>query len=73
MRPHGEQNPLVLHNFLALFGVTSALAEAGQLGTYQEPVVPLLVTALVSLIVLVDMERTLIPFSDGVVSGVIEG
>ncbi len=51
---------LVLHNFLALFGVTSALAEAGQLGTYQEPVVPLLVTALLSLVLLVGMERTLI-------------
>ena len=60
---------LVLHNFLALFGVTSALAEAGQLGTYQEPVVPLLVTALLSLVVLVGMERTWIPSPDDVPPG----
>jgi hypothetical protein len=51
---------LVLHNFLALFGVTSALAEAGRLGAYQEPVVPLLVAALVSLAVFVTIERTLV-------------
>ena len=60
---------LVLHNFLALFGVTSALAEAGRLGTYQEPVAPLLVTALVSLTALVSMERVLIPSSDDTPSG----
>ena len=48
---------LVFHNFLALFGVTTALAEAGQLGTYQEPVIALLVTAVVSLIVLIGVER----------------
>ncbi|WP_380676346.1 type II CAAX prenyl endopeptidase Rce1 family protein [Salinigranum sp. GCM10025319] len=63
---------LVLHNFLALFGVTSALAEAGQLGTYQEPVVPLLVTAAVSLTVLVSMERTLILSSGDTPSGTAE-
>lgn len=57
---------LVLHNFLALFGVTSALAEAGRLGTYLEPVVPLLVTALVSLLVLVTVERTLVPPTDDI-------
>ena len=63
---------LVLHNFLALFGVTSALAEAGQLGTYQEPVVPLLVTALVSLVVLVTLERTIVRSPDATPSGIAE-
>ena len=51
---------LVFHNFLALFGVTTALAEAGQLGTYEVPVVALLVTALVSILVFVGMERVAI-------------
>ncbi len=35
---------LVFHNFMALFGIVSSLAEAGQLGTYQQPLVPLLAT-----------------------------
>jgi hypothetical protein len=47
---------LVFHNFLALFGVTTALVEAGRIAAYQEPVVPLLVTAFVSLLVLVGTE-----------------
>lgn len=51
---------LVFHNFLALFGVTAALAEAGQLGAYEQPVVPLLATGLVSLAVLVGVERLLV-------------
>ncbi|WP_255198468.1 hypothetical protein [Halorarius litoreus] len=51
---------LVFHNFLALFGVTTALAEAGQLGTYQTPVVPLLATALVATVVLVAMDRVVV-------------
>ncbi len=55
---------LVFHNFLALFGVATALAEAGQIGTYREPVVPLLVTALVALIVLVVMERVAVRDSE---------
>jgi hypothetical protein len=53
---------LVLHNFLALFGVTTALAEAGALGAYGRPVVPLLATGLLALIVLVALERL---FLDG--------
>jgi len=40
---------LIFHNFMALFGIVSSLADAGQLGTYQQPLVPLLVTALVTL------------------------
>lgn len=48
---------LVFHNFLALFGVTSALATAGALGTYGQPIVPLLVTGLLALAVLVGVER----------------
>ena len=47
----------MFHNFLALFGVTTALVKAGQIGTYQEPVVALLATALVELLVLVEIER----------------
>lgn len=48
---------LVFHNFLALFGVTAALADAGQLGAYEQPVVPLLATGLLALAVLVGVER----------------
>ena len=51
---------LVFHNFMALFGIVSSLAEARQLGTYQEPLAPLLVTAVVALVVLVGMERLLV-------------
>lgn len=51
---------LVFHNFLALFGVTTALVEAGQIATYQEPVVALLVTAVVSLLVLVGMDLVVV-------------
>jgi len=45
---------------MALFGIVSSLADAGQLGTYQQPLVPLLVTALVTLVILVGMERLLV-------------
>lgn len=48
---------LVFHNSMALFGIVSSLAEAGQLGTYEQPLVPLLTTALVALIILVGIER----------------
>jgi len=48
---------LVFHNFLALFGVTSALAAAGELAAYRTPVWPVLVTAAVALLVFVAAER----------------
>ena len=48
---------LVFHNFMALFGIVSSLAEVGQLGTYEEPLVPLMATALVALGILVTVER----------------
>lgn len=48
---------LVFHNFMALFGVVSSLVESGQLGAYQQPLAPLLATALVALVVLVGTER----------------
>lgn len=51
---------LVFHNFLALFGVTTALANAGRLDSYREPLLPLFGTALVSLAILVLAERTLV-------------
>ncbi|MFB6101886.1 MAG: hypothetical protein ABEJ73_04910 [Haloplanus sp.] len=44
---------LVFHNFLALFGVTSALAAAEQLTAYREPIPSLLVTGLVATLVFV--------------------
>ena len=49
----GVYGALLFHNFMALFGVTRALAGSGQLAAYGEPVVPLLATAAVSLLVLV--------------------
>jgi hypothetical protein len=42
---------------LVFFGVASALADAGRLGTYREPVVPFLVTGSVALLVFVVAER----------------
>lgn len=59
---------LVFHNFLALFGVTTALVEAGRIETYQEPVVALLVTAVVSLLVLVGTESLLVRDSESPVA-----
>lgn len=55
---------LVFHNFMALFGVVTSLAEAGQLATYQQPLVALLATALVALIVLVGTERLFVHAPD---------
>ena len=48
---------LVFHNFMALFGIVSSLADAGQLATYEQSLVPLLATALVALTMLVGSER----------------
>ncbi|WP_458188189.1 hypothetical protein [Haladaptatus sp. NG-WS-4] len=60
---------LVFHNFMALFGIVSSLADAGQLETYQQPLAPLLATALVALIVLVGMERLFVHRSTYVGTG----
>lgn len=60
---------LVFHNFMALFGIVSSLADAGQLATYQQPLVPLSATALVALTILVGIERLFVKeldFSQGV-------
>lgn len=51
---------LVFHNFLALVGVVASLADAGRLGAYQEPLAPLLATALVALAALVGTERAFV-------------
>jgi hypothetical protein len=48
---------LAVYNFLALFGATSALADAGRVVGYRDPVVPLLLTGLVALLVFVGVER----------------
>lgn len=48
---------LAFHNVLALFGVTSALAEAGRLTAYRDPIVPLLATGAVALLLFVGAER----------------
>lgn len=48
---------LVFHTFLALFGVTSALADAGRLAAYRDPAASLLVTGLVALLMFVVAER----------------
>jgi len=61
---------LVFHNFMALFGIVSSLADEGELGTYQEPLAPLLATALVVLLVLVAMERGFVTGPSDVDSGI---
>ena len=48
---------LAFHNFLALFGVTAALAETGRLTAYRDPIVPLLLTGLVAFLVFAVTER----------------
>ncbi|AGN01716.1 hypothetical protein L593_08855 [Salinarchaeum sp. Harcht-Bsk1] len=48
---------LAFHNFMALIGVVSSLEEDGQIGSYQQPLPPLLATALVAVLVMVGIER----------------
>lgn len=55
---------LVFHNCMALFGVTRALDESGRLAAFRSLQLPLLATALVSLVVLVAAERLLVPSSE---------
>ncbi|WP_440988935.1 CPBP family intramembrane glutamic endopeptidase [Haloarchaeobius baliensis] len=52
---------LVFHNCMALFGVTRALDASGRLPAFRSLQLPLLATALVSLVVLVAAERLLVP------------
>lgn len=54
---HTFYGALAFHNVLALVGVVSSLATAGQLEPYRQPLLPLLVTALVSLSIVIAMER----------------
>ncbi|WP_436924884.1 hypothetical protein [Halosimplex amylolyticum] len=51
---------LVFHNCMALFGIVSSLSDSGQLTAYQQPLVPLLATALAALAVLVGVERLVV-------------
>jgi membrane protease YdiL (CAAX protease family) len=51
---------IAFHNFLGVFGVTRALAQAGQLDSFATLQVPLLVTAAVSLLILIACDRFLI-------------
>lgn len=55
---------IVFHNFLGVFGVARALAEAGQLEGFRQPQVPLLVTAVVTLAILIACDRFLIRRAD---------
>ena len=54
---HSLYGELVFHNFLAPFGVTTALVEPGQIRAFHEPVVALLAMALVALLALVEIEQ----------------
>lgn len=56
---------LAFHNVMALFGVVSSLADAGQIGTFEQPILPLLATAIVALVVVVGMERVFVRDPDG--------
>ena len=60
---------LVFHNFLALFGVTSALADAGRLVAYRDPAVSLLVTGLVALLIFVVAESLGVRDASGSTAG----
>jgi len=51
---------IIFHNFLALKGVTQALAGAGHLDKYKTLQLPLLITALAALLVLIVLDLTLI-------------
>ncbi|WP_440009156.1 hypothetical protein [Halomicrococcus sp. SG-WS-1] len=61
---HAFYGALAFHNFMALIGIVSSLSEAGQIGLYQQPLPPLLVTALVALIIVVGMERLFVNDAD---------
>lgn len=48
---------LAFHNFMALTGIVSSLAAADQIVTYQQPLPPLLATAVFALLIVIGMER----------------
>jgi hypothetical protein len=61
---HSFYGALAFHNFMALIGIVSSLGEAGQIGSYQQPLPPLLAMALVALIIVVGMERLFVRDTD---------
>jgi hypothetical protein len=48
---------ILLHNFLALFGVIDALARGGRLGALERPVLPLIATATAAILVMATLHR----------------
>ncbi|WP_232701827.1 hypothetical protein [Halobacterium wangiae] len=61
---HSFYGALAFHNFMALIGVVSTLDEAGQIGSYQQPLPPLLGTAFVALVIVVGVERLFVLDAD---------
>lgn len=51
---------IAFHNFLGIFGVISALGASGGLATFERPVIPLLVMAVLAVVVLVTMHLRLL-------------
>ena len=51
---------IAFHNFLGIFGVIRALESSGTLASYERPVIPLLVMALVSVVLLIAAHAYLI-------------
>ena len=51
---------IVFHNFLAVTGVTRALADSGRLSDFETPQWPLLLTAVTALLLLTATDLTLV-------------
>ena len=60
---------LAFHNFMALPGIVSSLAAADQIGTYQQPLPPLLATALIAVLIVIGMERLFVQDAGNIAPG----
>lgn len=60
---------LALHNVMVLTGILSSLAAADQIGTYQQPLPPLLATALIAVLIAIGMERIFVQDAGNIASG----
>lgn len=48
---------ILLHNFLGLFGVLDAMAQVGQLGAFERPALPLIATAVATIVLITTLQR----------------
>lgn len=60
---------LAFHNVMALTGIVSSLASTDQIGSYQQPLPPLLATALIAVLIVIGMERLFVQDGGNIASG----